>query len=226
MPARYIAWAGIALAVSAMAQSAVSLQNEYQVRSYRLASERGEMALARGDSAAVALTVTPPTSAAPRVHLYHAVVLARAAGVEPDPSRRRLLLSQATSSIRYAERERPDWGRAALVEAYIGRQRHAGVLDAQALDALSRSFRFTPYLADAGPWRVGAGFASWSRLDEQTRERVLNEAVWLGRDSATLRPLLFAAARSSPAYEAFNIRWLENRRGDADVAVATDRAAP
>ena len=226
MPARHLGWAGMVIASIAMASAVLVLRAEYEVWSYKEASDKDGLALQRGDHNALVVTPDPGAEAQPRTLLYHALTLARVAGAEPDPDRRRDLLSRARSAISLAEARRPNWGRARLVHAYISAMRNKGILDQDALCALSDSWRLTPYLADAGAWRIITGFANWDRLAPSARSHLVDEAVWLGRDSASLKPRVFEAARASAGYEAFSVHWVNDRQGDADIIMAHQGAAP
>ena len=148
---------------------------------------------------------------------------ARAAEVTDDPAVRRILLDAAARLVATAHAGRPEWGEAEMLSAYIDTLAAGGRIGPSAVAALERSYRFAPYLREAGLWRAPAGFAAWGSLTAATRARVVNEAVWLGRISSPDRVALFSAARASTGYAPFAARWLAARQGDADVVAALRR---
>lgn len=225
--ARRIALVLAGLSLTASGVAARVLWDEWRVRRLERDVEVQNAALVRGDAVVVAAIARNPVprdlADNPRAALYGAVLLARAALATEDPAVRQLRLAAATRSVAAAQARRPDWGEALMLDAYIHVLADDGRVGPRALAALEGSYRFAPYLRDAGAWRAPVGFAVWDRLSPASQTRVANEAVWLARLSASARAMLFAAARESPGYASFAGRWLAARRDDADVLAAARR---
>jgi hypothetical protein len=222
----WVARAIIGIALAASIAAAIDLRRQYESWSYGQMAEAQNMARVRGDASVNAFRVGKASGASPQAELYRALIFARSAEQEKDMAQRGQILSAASVAVRNAERGRPDWGAAMVVDAYIDSIADGRRVSDAMVERLAQSYRFAPYLRDAGGWRVQMGLAVWDRLPVEARGRVIDEGVWLGRISADARVKIFDAARRSPAYALFSARWLENRRGDADLLAAGYRAAP
>ena len=217
---------GATVALVVAIAAAFDLRTQLGVWRAEQTASAQSLALARGDhDAAVAEERADASGAAPRAQVYHALMLARTASVA-QPPRRQSLLNAAARSIAIAERARPDWGEALVIDAYIGTLAEGDALSARTIAVLSASYRAAPYLHDAGAWRARAGLALWSRLPADAQGHVIDEAVWTARLSSAAGSTLFDAARASPGYARFATAWLANRRSDRDIAAPGDRATP
>lgn len=157
----------------------------------------------------------PPEVGYPaRADLADALLLARGAASLPAASRGPLL-ARATDAARAATAARLRWGEAWAVRAYVESLRH-GVGSKEAREALVRSYADAPFLRHSAAWRTQAGFADWDALDTATRNRLVNEAVWLGRIDLSVREQLFGMARASAGYRSFLAQWRARRIVDQD----------
>lgn len=153
----------------------------------------------------------------PRALLANALLRARVAQRSQDPDDRRRLLDAALAELQAMRGARPYWGEMWSTLAYVQAMR-LGPDSPAARNAFDRSYMDAPYLSRAAAWRVGYGFQEWDVLTPTTRNRVLDEAVWLARSSTNALDTILPVARSSPAYEAFMVHWLSARVGDADFS--------
>jgi hypothetical protein len=173
------------------------------------AEQRAEIqtqALLRGDAPPPADVPAAGGGYPARARLADALVLARVAAIEQDKGRRDLLLGRAVDEAYQAAHSRPHWGEAWMVVAFIQSMR-GGPTAGATREALARSYADAPFLPDSAAWRVFTGLAAWELLDDYTRRRVSEEAVWVARRSLAGRNAIFAAMRESPAYSSFLIAW-------------------
>jgi hypothetical protein len=139
--------------------------------------------------------------------------LAQAGAATTDPVRRAAMLDRAAAAIATLQVRRPDWGDAAVAEAFVASQRH-GIGDARTIDALSRSYRAAPFLHEAAAWRVHVGALAWDHVPPATRGAIAAEAVWLSRFSPQDHDAVFALMRRSGGYRAFLLEWRKLRATD------------
>lgn len=222
--ARRVATGVLVVCAVAIACSLLVLRQEYIVADAEARLDVVNAAIASGDVPNIG-TQDMAIDGPPRALLARALTLARAAQLEPEGSEDRvLLLDRALGQTQSIESERPYWSEAWATRAFVQSLR-LGPEAADVRNALDRSYRDAPYLSRAGAWRVGYGFRYWSDLDDQTRDRMLNEAVWLARSSPTMLDSILALARQSPGYRAYIVRWLTARQGDVDFR-PLQRASP
>jgi hypothetical protein len=138
--------------------------------------------------------------------------------VTNDEDRQRLLV-EAERAVDTALLRRPNWGEAQVILAYL-RAQHGDRTIVGTCDALAASYRNARYLVNAAEWRVMAGASLWSHLSGETRDRLINEAVWAARLGHDRHRRIFAALRHSAAYVPFLLRWREVRALDADLVPA------
>jgi hypothetical protein len=133
-----------------------------------------------------------------------------------DDDRQRIMM-EARRAIDMALLRRPNWGEAQVVLAYLEVQRgEAGRVSA--CNALAASYQEARYLVGAAEWRVAAGASLWPHLSGETRNQLVNEAVWAARLDHHRRARIFAIVRRSAAYVPFLLRWREVRSLDKDLA--------
>lgn len=158
-----------------------------------------------------------------RALIQDALARAQDAELGKSPAERSRLLDQAQGAIAAAATQRPHWGEARTVEAYIAALR-AGPMAAATQAAYARSYADAPYLRDAAQWRIGFGMACWPSLSAATRARLIDEAVWYARLRPELRGQIFALSRGTGAYAPLLLRWRMVRAADDDLMPNPDPA--
>jgi hypothetical protein len=91
------------------------------------------------------------------------------------------------------------------VRAYLDYLKY-GEADSVTMRAYARSLRFSPYLKDAAIWRIRYGAAVWDKLSEDTRRRMIDEAVWFSRLSSGGFLAVVLALPNEPARARFLTR--------------------
>jgi len=175
-------------------------------------------------SAAMNGYIEPDDSAGPaRSRISDALFMARSAAAM-KPSRERLhLLDQALFIVEEARTVRPHWGEAALVRAYILQQR-SGSDDPATVDAIVESYRYAPFMQLSAVWRSGIVMENWARVDNDTRNRVIDEAVAISMADRKAQIAIFGFARNSPAYAPLMLGWYRAQLGRSRRA--TGQSAP
>lgn len=200
--ARVIARAVGGVLVTMGAGAAMVLVAEARVDT---ADARAQRALSPAGAASGPSLLHPP-----RAIFAEALATARAAQRERDAQERRDLLDDADRRATMAASARPAWGEAWALAAWV-RGLRDGSDSAAARDALSASYRATPFLRHAGAWRVGRAFATFDLLNAQVRARAVREAVWLMRIDPDLVAPVMASARGSSAYRPVLLEWRRDR---------------
>ncbi|WP_339347301.1 hypothetical protein [uncultured Sphingomonas sp.] len=167
-------------------------------------------ARAQRAQAPAAAAAPPSILHPPRAIFAEALATARAALRERDAQERRALLDDADRRATMAAAARPAWGEAWALAAWV-RGLRDGSDSAAARDALSASYRATPFLRHAGAWRIGRAFATFDLIDTQVRARAVREAVWLMRIDPELVAPVMASARGSSAYRPVLLEWRRDR---------------
>jgi hypothetical protein len=112
-----------------------------------------------------------------RLKVFDALFLARQASAAPLANRG-ALLDRADALLSVAITQRPGFAQATLVQAYLSGVRHGGA-DPAIGALLKRSYRESPFLKGEGEWRIRYAVAHWLQIDDDLRDRVIEEAVWL-----------------------------------------------
>ena len=222
--ARVIALALVGCLATGALGAAIVITRERTVSGAERRLEEQSRAIDSGEMpAAVSLPIEGAGYPA-RARIADALLLARrAAPLAPSPVRRSLL-ARAAQDIAAVTNARPDWGEAWAVCAYVAALR-GGAGSPQARRALVRSYDDAPFLRHSAAWRTRLGFALWPVLGESTRERLVNEAVWLARIDLSMREQIFVSARESPGYDAFLSQWRWLRDRDADYRSSHGQSA-
>jgi hypothetical protein len=224
MFARRMAWGAIGACAFLIALSLYVVGQEIIVAKAEGRLDRVSRALASGGKPTLSVN-DMPLNAPPRARLADALVLARAAQSNAyTADMRASLLDGALTRLQSIGQARPYWGELWATKAFAQSMRQ-GVEQKYTHESLDRSYCDAPYLSRAGAWRVGYGFAHWNDLNDQTRDGLLNEAVWLARSSGIMRDSVLTLARRSPAYSAYILRWMSARQGDVDFR-PLQRSAP
>lgn len=156
-------------------------------------------------------TDLPPRAQLARA-LYRAIAVK--SGRSSDPADE---LARARREIDVALAVRPRWGEAWLTESFLAsveRDRAAALGDGRTellhrrmLTALARSYVDAPYLEGGAQWRVQISLANWQSLDNSTRSRAINEAVWSGTLRGDLLSQYFRQANETGAYAELATSW-------------------
>lgn len=216
MAANLLRWTALALLGAAGLASITVLRSEWTVREAERALAQQDLALRRGEQTAAPRRQHIAPSLPPRTQMLKALYLARVAMQANPPTERRGMLDEASVAIERALHARPDWGEAWAVGAFIRSLREGPNAPGTRL-ALARSYAGAPYLRHAGQWRVATGLGAWSILPPGTRQRVIDEGVWLARTQPETKVPIFDLVRQTPAYAPFLLRWREMRAGDTDL---------
>lgn len=173
------------------------VRDESRVVRMRDASIRQAAGLATSDDLRMLDPSTLRTEPLPaRAALLRGVIRAREAS--SDPAHARALLVEARRDVAQALATRPIWGEAEVARAYVELLDH-GPESPQAIAALAASYRAAPFLRDSAPWRIRFGVAVWSRLDAQTRDRLVSETAWLAEASGRTYAYALGLVAGSPA---------------------------
>jgi hypothetical protein len=147
-----------------------------------------------------------------RARISDALFMARStATMKPSPRRHRLL-DKALSTVEEARAVRPHWGEAALVRAFILQQK-SGSIDQTVVNAVAESYRYAPFMKLSAVWRIGIVMNNWSRVDDGTRNQMIDEAVALSIADRKAQIAIFGLARNSPAYAPLMLGWYRARLG-------------
>ena len=117
-----------------------------------------------------------PLSSA-RLMVFDALSLTRQASAAPLEDRA-ALLERAEALLASASAQRPGFAQATLVQAYLSGVRGSGA-DPAIRVLLKRSYRESPFLKGEGEWRIRYAVAHWVQIDNELRDRVIEEAIWL-----------------------------------------------
>ncbi|BBC70953.1 conserved hypothetical protein [Altererythrobacter sp. B11] len=194
--------------------SLVAARRELEVRHWAGLLQAQQLAAARGEPVVDHAPDEP--SASPRVLIQAALYRARLAEAATGPLRAQRLV-EAQNYIDRALAKQPQWGEGQIVAAYVAALK--GDSEAGALDrALALSYRYAPYLRDSALFRLQLGLPRWAELPPDTREHLIDEAVWFARLEPEAREVVIMNIRGSGAYRSFLRRWYEVRSLDADLA--------
>ena len=163
----------------------------------------GERAITGGDD---------PLSSA-RLKVFDALSLARQASAAPLANRS-ALLDRAEALLAIAIVQRPGFAQATLVQAYLVGVRNGG--EDPAIGALlKRSYGESPFLKGEGEWRIRYAVAHWAQIDDELRDRVIEEAVWLSNLSKSGLVHINLIFIGTPAFAAYQRRMMTPLAADA-----------
>lgn len=191
--------------------SSVVIAREFEVADAQAALEADAIAVEGGAPHATSSIID--TAAPPRAVIIDAVRVARTAERTADPVARRARLDLARHAIDVAGKARPGWGDVGIAAAYVAAVGD-GATSAAATTALRQSYVTAPYARNAAAWRVASGIGAWNVLDPETRNAVIDEAVWLSGSTYDAQVAVLDLMRGSPAYAPFLLRWREARLRD------------
>lgn len=158
-----------------------------------------------------------------RARISDALFMARSAAmIQASPERRRIL-DNALLTVEEARTVRPHWGEAALVRAYILQQR-SGSSDPATIDAIVESYRHAPFMRLSAVWRIGIVMDNWERVDNDTRNRTIDEAVAMSMGDRKAQIAIFGLARHSPAYAPLMLGWYRAQLGRSGRATGQSAA--
>lgn len=170
-------------------------------------------AIDRDDAMGSPILSIDPTEPA-RARVSDALFMARsAATMRPSPERDHIL-DKALFTVEEARAIRPHWGEAALVRAFILQQK-SGINDQSVVDAIAESYRYAPFMKLSAVWRIGIVMTNWARADNDTRNRMIDEAVAISVADRKAQIAIFGFARNSPAYAPLMLGWYRAQLGRA-----------
>lgn len=147
---------------------------------------------------------TPPASMNDRANAALAQVALAEAAAAQQPALRDLYLSRAEAALAHLRGRQLD-AQMHLLAVQAGWARK-GRTDPQALADYAASYRAAPFMAGGALWRIAYGALVWDQLAPETRQAMLDEAVWLARRDGAMRPVVRDILGDTPAGMAFALR--------------------
>lgn len=148
-----------------------------------------------------------------RLKVFDALSLARQASAAPLANRG-TLLDRAEALLAAATAQRPGFAQATLVQAYLNGVRNGGG-DPAIRALLKRSYGESPFLKGEGEWRIRYAVAHWAQIDDELRDRVIEEAVWLSNLSKSGLVHINLIFIGTPAFAAYQRRMMTPLAADA-----------
>lgn len=147
----------------------------------------------------------PPEVLGDRATAGLAELALMAAAREQTRGERSLAQARAARQIESLRHSRPDWVTTHLLVAQLDLLEHP-IASSRGLQAYAASYRSAPFRMQEARWRIAYGAALWPRLDGDTRQEMLDEAVWLTRFDGGQRGAIEKLLGNSPAAMAYQFR--------------------
>ena len=178
-----------------------AVYDEWQVKRVQ-AGELHQLSFRQDESAALD-RLADRADLPPRASLMLAEILARDAYAQDSRAKRDERLAMARNKLAEAMAARPDWGDAEIARSFIAFVQY-GIGAPATRAALARSYDHLRFSRRSGVWRVRLGIQEWAALDGGMRQRVIEEAVWLGnlsvQQDALMRSIVMEAPEAMPVY--------------------------